>query len=460
MGKFLIPVLIVLAASAAVTFSGLFDQPRLALFANHFKRLGLTCLSRFSVWVHHNCESLIGQFGLSNLFGRLKTRVSPAAACVPGSESSTLTDIRILNCRVRRAKLKEEDRAFDVFNVEICGSIHAASDAYQAALKVSILDVTDGDPRAVQTQVKQGASPDGPTMSPFCHRAELGKLPHQVTILSDWTGVARLHLDGLLFPRKGRRSLQFDTSILSARTGQQLARAQCTFAYDNPSFGYVDLQEHAERTKVLAVALAFAVGAADGNLYDCEIELIKNWARDNILDNPEQACDQDGRTLEKALSKTVAFFRAGNKLDGHGICRELLEIAPVGQRYDILELCLYVARASGSVAAEDLAILKDLASWLELDRERFRTMMEKVLPVEMHQVKDIETVLGITSDMSKERVRRHLNKEYSKWNSRVTNADPGIQTQADQMLKLIAETRSQYTSEQRALQEDTRVSTR
>jgi 23S rRNA U2552 (ribose-2'-O)-methylase RlmE/FtsJ len=119
-----------------------------------------------------------------------------------------------------------------------------------------------------------------------------------------------------------------------------------------------------------------------------------------------------------------------------------------------------VARASGSVAAEDLAILKDLASWLELDRERFRTMMEKVLPVEMHQVKDIETVLGITSDMSKERVRRHLNKEYSKWNSRVTNADPGIQTQADQMLKLIAETRSQYTSEQRALQEDTRVSTR
>jgi hypothetical protein len=39
-----------------------------------------------------------------------------------------------------------------------------------------------------------------------------------------------------------------------------------------------------------------------------------------------------------------------------------------------------------------------------------------------------------------------LNKEYSKWNSRVTNADPDIQTQADQMLTLIAEAKSQYTT--------------
>jgi preprotein translocase subunit Sec63 len=65
----------------------------------------------------------------------------------------------------------------------------------------------------------------------------------------------------------------------------------------------------------------------------------------------------------------------------------------------------------------------------------------------MHEVRDMETILGISSDMSKEKVRKHLNKEYSKWNSRVTNADPDIQSQADQMLKLIAEARSQYTTD-------------
>jgi hypothetical protein len=45
--------------------------------------------------------------------------------------------------------------------------------------------------------------------------------------------------------------------------------------------------------------------------------------------------------------------------------------------------------------------------------------------------------------MGRENTRRQLNRYYRKWNSRVTNADPEIQAQADQMLKLIAEARSQ-----------------
>jgi hypothetical protein len=46
--------------------------------------------------------------------------------------------------------------------------------------------------------------------------------------------------------------------------------------------------------------------------------------------------------------------------------------------------------------------------------------------------------------MSKDKTRKHLNKEYSKWNARVTNTDSEIQAQADDMLKFIAETRSEY----------------
>ena len=207
----------------------------------------------------------------------------------------------------------------------------------------------------------------------------------------------------------------------------------------------MNLQENIERTNILAVALAFAVSAADNKLYDCEIELIKNWAKDNILENC--ASDKDELKLDKALEKTIAFFRSGNKLDTYNICDEIVGIAPLAQRYDILELCLYVAQSKGSVSAEEVTFLKNMADWLEVDTDRFRIMMEKVLPVDMHEVRDIEAILGITSDMSKERVRKHLNKEYGKWNSRVTNADPDIQTQADQMLKLIAEARSQYTAD-------------
>jgi len=69
-------------------------------------------------------------------------------------------------------------------------------------------------------------------ISPFFHKGDLGKLPHQVTILSDWTSVAQLRLDKLLFPRKGGRTLQFETSVQSAETGQELALARCRFVYE------------------------------------------------------------------------------------------------------------------------------------------------------------------------------------------------------------------------------------
>jgi len=55
----------------------------------------------------------------------------------------------------------------------------------------------------------------------------------------------------------------------------------------------------------------------------------------------------------------------------------------------------------------------------------------------------LETVsLGLHSDMTAEQTRRQLNKEYGKWNARVTNSDSDVQTRACSMLKLIAAARS------------------
>jgi len=432
--KFLILISIMLAASVALLFPGIINRLRHKALGYWSKLLGLANSNPA------NQESMPEK--LSKIKSQLLRQQVPDQA----EESNLPIDIRALNCRVQWTKLEEDKNIYDAFSIEICGTIHAPSDNCDTTLQISVLDVTDGQTNAkvVQSRLPQWSSQNGPDPSAFSFKAKLGKLPNQVTTLSDWTSITQIRFEWLLFPRKGKRQLQFATSIMSAQDNQQLARTQCEFACENPFFGYIDLQENSERTNILAVALAFAVGAADNELNDCEIELIKNWARDNILEN--SSSDTDERKLNKALEKTIAFFRGGNNIDTYKICDEIITIAPVAQRYDILELCLYVAQSKGSVTAEELTFLKNIAEWLDVDSERFRIMMEKVLPVDMHQVRDVETILGITSDMSKERVRKHLNKEYSKWNSRVTNADPDIQNQADQMLKLIAEARSQYTT--------------
>jgi len=422
MDNILIPVLIGVAASASMIL--LIHRVKFAELINRLRS-----------------GDFIRHLSFSDLIKHVKVTVSPQKKSKQSIEFSGELDLTVLNCRVTLSKQQDGDSFYDAFNVEMCGSIHARRDVQSATLSISIVDTTDPEPNTnpVQALVKQWQMPDSPV---FIYNAKLGKLPHQVTTIQEWTSIALLRLDWLTLPRKGKRELMFITSIFPSEGREQLACARCYFEYHNRDFGYLDFKENIQRSKTLAVALAFGVSAADGKLYDCEIELIKNWSRENI--DLSETFSKEGRKLEKAFKETIAFFREGNTLNSHDICREIVGIAPPADCYNILNLCLHVAQANGHVTSEELNLLKDFASWLEIDAEKFREMVQKVFPVDMYEVKDIETILGVTSDMNKEKARRHLNKEYSKWSARVTNSDPEIQSQADQMLQLIADARSEY----------------
>ncbi|MHC4394540.1 MAG: tellurite resistance TerB family protein [Planctomycetota bacterium] len=394
-------------------------------------------------------SGLPGCFGFTRLINRLKffllggsfkSLASQKADSHPIARCFERPDMDALNSRVRPTKQDQTGSVFDTLVVEICGSICAPGDGHYGVVQISLTDVTDQTTEAkpVHSSTGQWQRADSPV---FCYNGDIGRLPEGLAKLSDWTAVAQLSLDWLVFPHKGRRELQLSISVFSRDDGEELACAQCDFSYENPKFGYLDLQENIQRTKTLAVTLAFSVSAADDKLFDCEVELIKNWAKGNI--DKSQVCDRTRRKLEKALNKTVSFFRGGNQVDVYEICREITEIAPVAHRYEILELCLQVAGANGTVAVKELAVLKDLANRLEVDTDSFRDMVEKILPADMHKIEDAEVLIGVTSDMNKEQTRQHLNKEYRKWNARATNSDPQIQNQADYMLKFIAQARSQ-----------------
>lgn len=411
-------------------------------------------------------KDISGLRSFSDVVSYFKGLFLPNADLEQTSNQNDKPDLDVLNCRITEIIQKENNEVVNAFSVEICGSIRSPGDQHHATVRISIQDATEGSNslKAVQSRVKQWQAPApsskgqtdeitavgaAPSMSngtasssDFSYSADLGRLPHQVTTLANWTAVAKLREDWLVFPRKGRRNLLFNISIVSAENNQELARTCCTYLYDNPSFGYIDVPENIEHTKTLAVALAFAISAADNKMYDCEIELIKKWAKEHI--DLSRESDKAEEKLDKALNEVIVFFQQGNQFDSFDICREIVEIAPAAARYEVMEFCLQVAKANGSVVSEELKLLKNIANWLGIDGGVFREIMDKVIPVEMHQVKDLESILGVTSDMDAENARAHLNKEYVKWNARVTNINPEVQSQADQMLKLIAEARTQY----------------
>jgi hypothetical protein len=372
---------------------------------------------------------------ICRLIGGFRPSACNGAAVNQHTCDSLDPDPEALNCRVQVTEVVAA-----LFTVQICGLIRAPSDMHDAVVRISITDVTEGraEARPVYSRFKQWQAPDSPA---FCYQADLGRIPSADMNICDWMTVAELRVDWLTFPRRGKRNLHFSASILSGQTGQELACGTSWVAYENSEYGYVDLQENVEQVKTLAVALAFAVSAADNKLHDCEIELIKNWTRSNV-DCAGASAEARGQ-LERALDKTVEFFREGNEVDVRGICSRIVGMVPVAVRYDILDLCLRVVQVKGIATAEEICLLKDLANWLDVDLGRFRGMMERILPVNMHQVKDLEFILGVNPDMSKSEALQCLNHEYRKWNSRVTNSDPEIRKQADSMLDLLAKARTE-----------------
>jgi hypothetical protein len=366
--------------------------------------------------------------------------VQTALACRTSRSASIEQDLAVLNCRVQQGQPDKENPCTDTLIIEVCGSISVPDEPHEAFVKITVEDITEGPfvPQAVRNK-------DDPLyfhdLQDFSREVEIGKLPRKVTTLEHWTAVAKIPANQILPPHGGQRLLRFSVSVFSRQTGQMLADAQCDFPYYFSDPGYLDREQNIRRVKALAVGLAFAVSAANGRLFAGQVGVIRSWARANI-ELPD--CEQPANKLEKALERTLAFFRNGGQLDIRKICKEITEIAPAAQRYEIIELCLYVLQAKNFAAPEELKLAGNIAAWLEIDREKFRAAMEKILPVTMHTVTHAETVLGITPDMTEDMVRQRLSREYAKWSSRVTSSDAAVRAQAEQMLKLIAEARGRY----------------
>lgn len=384
-------------------------------------------------------------------FSDLKSDIRERLAAKPKKESQVETwnhayapvDLAVLNCRARIGRQPQGDDWQSVIIVEICGTIEAPDDEHEVDLEVGIVDVTDGPekPVAVLTRPKHGSIQQA---EPFQYRTGMGKLCHRTSVLEDWTAVAQLSPDWFVLGRQGQRNLQYNLSLISRTSEDQLASATCVAPFEAIEVGYLDIEDNIERARTLAVGLAFNIAIADDTLSDAGVNVIHDWVGNHF--GTANAGPTAKRELERALQKTATFFQRGGRLNLADICAEIAEIAPMVGRLEILNLCLTVTRAKGRVTATELSVLRDLATGMQIDPDRFRAMVDKTLPIDMHGQQDPEMVLGVSGEMDPDDARRRLNREYAKWSSRVISSDPAIRNQADQMLKLIAEARTQFVS--------------
>jgi hypothetical protein len=344
------------------------------------------------------------------------------------------TGVGSLQCSVLLNR-RGEPQPTDVFLVEVRGP--AAVRISEALFSLWIEDVTaDDHPAPVKERT---AGVPAASDRPFRYRAPVTR--SQFVDVSQWSVTIQVDASLLWFARQGRRSLVFRTEV--GQTGSTvLAWGQVRFVYENPAIGYLDARDRLKEAKALAIPLALAVAAADGEALGHELGYVRGWALSDI--DLATISLSGKRKFEKSLQKLARLCAPDSGIDLQEICGQIDEKTSLAERYDILEFCVVVAGAGGQVGQGRLSLLKDMTQWLQLEQERFRSLMGKAIPVEAFKVIDASVLLGVGPDMPKADALKQLNHEYAKWNARVTNPDTQVRNQADQMLNLIAQTRNQY----------------
>lgn len=165
-----------------------------------------------------------------------------------------------------------------------------------------------------------------------------------------------------------------------------------------------------------------------------------------------EACRQNriGRSKKMLLQivpKVIQLCRTGHWQGIKFICRGIVELTSVDERYDLIGKYLKFAARGNVVTNTQTLLLSKIAAEFELDSEKVRQLSQKTIPLGLYESEELEFILGVSGDMDTEQIRARLNSEYQKWNSRVTNPDSDIREQVESMLSLIASTRQKLVEQ-------------
>lgn len=342
----------------------------------------------------------------------------------------------------------------ECFSLKMRGPINLHPSMLTAVFHLTIWDVTQGKSREKRKPVLCSIPQFQLKNTQVFLWTHVVQMPYAQGVLNDWTDVISMPVETLIFPARGRRSLEFELVIssLGIENGP-VNRAACIHHHDSQVYGYVDGIQMRIKTEELGLKFAAAVAAVDGHQDQREKAVVRSWMDSRIESLPEDMRAETTRALSRAL---MTAERLGEKITRSEIgimVEEIVEQYPVaslpkGDLYDVVKLCMEVAAADGTAGPEELKLIDKIAAMLGVDRETFTRYRDKLLPAGMHSEKDIGKILGLNPEWPSGQKKKHLRGLYREWSSRVTHSDPQIRDQAEEMLKIIADERARIDAEE------------
>ncbi len=337
--------------------------------------------------------------------------------------------------------------------VLVSGVINMPPNMLTAVFSLYLWDVTQGEEKDKRKPVLCSLPELQMTGSQVFMWTHMIQMPYANSVMDSWIEILSVPVDLLTFPARGKRKLQFGLLITPlGMTQSPAAAATFIYTHKNSSLGYVDGIRMRIKAEELGLKYAAAVGAVDGSLDEVEKILVRNWMDTRIESLPENLKAETTRSLSRALMVAERLGTSIKPDEIEMLCEDIaneypLGSFPKGDLYDIVELCMNVAAADGVAGPEELKLVNRIALLLGVDPERVKQLSEKILPVNMHSEKDVNSILGLNLEWTSKQKKKHLREQYREWSARVTHSDVKVRDQADEMLRLIAQKRAEIDAE-------------
>ncbi len=253
----------------------------------------------------------------------------------------------------------------------------------------------------------------------------------------------------LVFPEKGSRTIKVILDVVDLATNTKVLSAETTFSITAPS-GYLEEEKDESRAHAASLQLAMCIAAEDGKVDDVEVEVIKKWGDRSVNILSGSAKTQRREILNQSLTSVTEKLKKKESVEAFNHAAGVLNrLGESRYKFDAYELCLKVLQADGIAHPAEMVHLTKMVRALNLEQDRVRVLTDRYTEnVTFAQVAgaevDDDAHLGILPEMSKEEIRKHLNKLFKKYSARAAHDDPEIAAKAKGWLEKVGNARARH----------------
>ena len=293
----------------------------------------------------------------------------------------------------------------------------------------------------------------------FEHSTTLGNLNGKY--YPNWSRISALLPEFLIAPYKGHRMVSLDCHFWIESidppfkagyldknfSSGYISTFTHNFNFEFINTGLLEIDEERLKIQEASVKLAVSIGLADGNLDKEEGHTIKQWITKIVDSAPDTQKEKIKKSLNNSLEDGFNLTKT-KEISLEKICSGIEKIGSKVDKHNLLDLCLDVMAADGRADKEELNQITKISEMIGINYEEMTKMKDqrfiKLDPTSTSSI-DINEKIGIDPSWNKSKIKKHILKEYAKWNGRLNTLPEGkARDNAQSMLNLLAEAKNKY----------------